>query len=179
MTNSTIKNTKTKNSKKIYSILSAILVVCFIAAYVLAVIIPQNKENTDNTMETAKQAEKTRKVTFLTKDGNTVTTIEADLADTEEKRTLGLMFREKMDMNHGMLFIFPDMEIRSFWMKNTILPLDIIFINDKKEVVSIQKNAVPFSERSLPSKGPAQYVVEVNAGFTDQFNIKENDRLDF
>ena len=84
-----------------------------------------------------------------------------------------------MPHSQGMLFIFDDMSPRSFWMRNTRISLDIIFVDDKYKVVSIQKNAVPMSEESLPSEGPAKYVVEVNAGFTDLYNIRPGDSLTF
>lgn len=89
------------------------------------------------------------------------------------------MFREKMEDGQGMLFIFPSEEPEGFYMKNTIIPLDIIFINSKKEIVKIYKNTTPFSEQDLPSLKPAVYVVEVNAGFTDKNNIKEGDFIDW
>ena len=64
-------------------------------------------------------------------------------------------------------------------MRNTIIPLDIIFVNSKKKIIKIHKKTEPFSERSLPSFKPALYVVEVNAGFTDKFGIKEGDHIDW
>jgi len=78
-----------------------------------------------------------------------------------------------------MLFIFSTEEPQSFYMKNTVMPLDIIFINSKKHIVKIHKNTKPFSEQSLPSLKPAIYVVEVIAGYTDKHSIKEGQLIDW
>jgi len=78
-----------------------------------------------------------------------------------------------------MLFIFEWPAAQAFWMKNTIISLDIIYLDENKKIVSISKNAVPYSEDSLPSAGKAQYVVEVVAGFTDKYGIQPGDRITF
>ena len=82
-----------------------------------------------------------------------------------------------MEEMQGMLFIFPDERYQSFWMLNTLFSLDMIFINSKKEIVTIHKNTKPLSEQSYPSSEPAQYVLEVNAGFCDRYNIKQGDKV--
>jgi len=105
--------------------------------------------------------------------------IDAEIAETDETRHLGLMYREGMGEDQGMLFIFPDEEIQGFYMKNTIMPLDIIFINSKKQIIKIHKNTTPFSEKTLPSVKPSIYVVEVQAGYTDKFGIKEGYYIDW
>ncbi len=108
-----------------------------------------------------------------------ITKLDIEIADDDYQIQTGLMYRESMKANQGMLFIFPTEETHSFYMKNTEFPLDIIFINSKNKVVSIQKNAQPLDERSLPSEGPAQYVLEVNAQLTDQWNLKAGDSVSF
>jgi len=118
-------------------------------------------------------------VYFQDKDKKLIKAIDAEIAETDEKRHMGLMFRDKMEETQGMLFIFPDEEKQGFYMKNTLIPLDIIFINAKKEIIKIYKNTTPLSEQDLPSLKPAMYVVEVNGGFTDKFNIKEGDFIDW
>lgn len=105
--------------------------------------------------------------------------IDVEIAETEETRHLGLMYRENMQEQQGMLFIFPNEEFQSFYMKNTVIPLDIIFINAKKQIVKIHKMTEPYSEKSLPSGKPSLYVVEVNGGFTGKYNIKEGDYIDW
>ncbi len=78
-----------------------------------------------------------------------------------------------------MLFLFPHEELLSFWMKNTPLPLDIIFINTARMIVSIVQNTTPFSEKPLPSGSPAQFVLEMNGGFCQQHGITVGDRVEF
>lgn len=116
---------------------------------------------------------------FLSDKGDTITQIAIEVADNEYETTRGLMFRKTMDMQQGMLFEFADEDFRSFWMKNTYLPLDIIYAAANGEIGSCQLSAVPYSEESLPSKKPAKYVVEVNAGFWVKYQLKEGYKVVF
>ncbi len=118
-------------------------------------------------------------VYFQDKNKNMVKGIDVEIAETPETRHTGLMYRNSMEESQGMLFIFDKEEPQGFYMKNTIMPLDIIFINGKKEIVKIYKNTTPFSEDDLPSIKPILYLVEVKAGFTDKYNIKEGDAIDW
>ncbi|MGR7812226.1 DUF192 domain-containing protein [Lacinutrix undariae] len=108
-----------------------------------------------------------------------ITSLDIEIADDDYQTQTGLMYRDHMDKKQGMLFIFPDERPRSFYMKNTRIPLDIIYINTNKKVVSIQKNARPFNETSLPSEGPTKYVLEINGGLADTWNIETGDTVDF
>jgi len=110
---------------------------------------------------------------------DTLKKINIEIADNPEKREQGLMYRKTMNESNGMLFIFEKSEPQNFWMKNTILPLDIIFINENKEIVTIQQNTIPFSEESIPSYKNSMFVLEVNAGFCGKFSIKEGDLISF
>lgn len=103
--------------------------------------------------------------------------MDVEIADTEDTRMQGLMYRHSMPDNAGMYFIFPEEELRSFWMKNTFISLDIIYINAGHEVVSIQKYTQPRTVHSLPSEKPAKYVLEVNAGFADRHGIRAGDQI--
>ncbi len=105
--------------------------------------------------------------------------LDIEVVDKEEDRMRGLMDRYNLPETAGMLFIFPDEEPRSFWMKNTFISLDIIYINSRKEIVSIQKYTQPKSTYSIPSEKPAMYVLEVNAGFTDKNGINPGDKIEF
>lgn len=105
--------------------------------------------------------------------------LDIEVADDEEERMRGLMDRLNLPENTGMLFIFPNEEPRSFWMKNTFISLDIIYINSQKEIVSIQKYTQPKTTYSIPSEKPAMYVLEVNAGFTDKNGIALGDKIAF
>lgn len=108
-----------------------------------------------------------------------LTTLDIEIADDDYSTQTGLMYRKSMETNQGMLFIFPNVDYRSFYMKNTEIPLDIIYIAEDKTVVSIQKNAQPMDETSLPSEGPAKYVLEVNAGLSDQWTLEKGDVMTF
>lgn len=118
-------------------------------------------------------------VFFQDKDKKLINTIDAEIAETDETRHRGLMFRDKMEQNQGMLFIFNTEEPQGFYMKNTLIPLDIIFVNSKKEIVKIYKNTTPLSEEDLPSIKPILYVVEVNGGYCDKNNVKEGCFIDW
>lgn len=105
-----------------------------------------------------------------------------EIADTNAERVRGLMFRKRLAQNRGMLFIFEDDSVRNFWMKNTLIPLDMIFIDSEGKVVSIQKNVPPCEDgTSCPvySSGvPARYVLEINAGLAQVHAIVPGMRMD-
>ncbi|QQS35612.1 MAG: DUF192 domain-containing protein [Ignavibacteriales bacterium] len=109
--------------------------------------------------------------------GNTKTKIEMEYAADEYETQLGLMNRKEMKENQGMLFIFPDESPRSFWMRNTLISLDMLFVNSNKEIVTIHKSTKVLSDQSYPSSKPAKYVVEVVGGFCDKYGIKEGDKI--
>jgi uncharacterized membrane protein (UPF0127 family) len=94
-----------------------------------------------------------------------------EIADTPQTRAQGLMFVESLPSTAGMLFIFPDERIRTFWMRNTLVSLDILYFDAEGRWVSAQENAVPLDETTLPSDGPAQYVLEINAGLVERFGM--------
>ncbi len=117
---------------------------------------------------------------FIKKDNQEeIKKIDIEIADSDGERQQGLMYRTQMEESQGMLFIFPETEMQSFWMKNTLIPLDILFVNEKMEIVTIQKYAQPKSEQSLRSTQPAKYVIEVNAGFCDRYQVSEGDLVKF
>jgi uncharacterized protein len=107
--------------------------------------------------------------------------IEAELAYTDASRSRGLMFRESLSPDAGMLFLFPSLEIQSFWMKNTLIPLDILWLNERKEVVYLL-TAHPCRKDPCESLAPLQkalYVLEVNAGFARKHKIDIGTQLEF
>ncbi len=116
---------------------------------------------------------------FLTPDKKEITKIDIEIADKEETRTQGLMFRKSMREDAGMLFLMPKLEMQNFWMRNTYISLDIIFIDKDKKIVTLQKNTNTLSDKEVPSSKPAFYVLEVNAGFSDAYKLKEGDYIDF
>ena len=109
--------------------------------------------------------------------GDTIQHLELEIADDDYQRETGLMYRESMEQDQGMLFIFEEEEERGFYMKNTNIPLDLIFLDSQNKIVSIFKDARPKSLETIPSEVPAQYVLEVNAGLADQWNLSVGDSL--
>lgn len=112
---------------------------------------------------------------LLTDSGTHRFTVE--IADDPIERARGLMFREEMARDHGMLFDFAGEDHRAFWMMNTPLPLDIIFIRGDGTVDSIAADTTPFSTDSIPSDGPARFVLEVNAGVAADIGLAPGDHL--
>ena len=100
-----------------------------------------------------------------------------ELADTDLKRKTGLQCKKKMKLNEGMLFIWKREDYRSFWMKNTSIPLDIIFLNKKYKIVDISYNAKPFSLKSILSKKKAKYVLELNKGVFASYKFELKDKI--
>lgn len=111
--------------------------------------------------------------------GDTIRKIDIEIADIESERTIGLMHRWSMPDTQGMLFIFDRDEPRSFWMHNTLMGLDILYIHSSGEIESIAKYCVPKSDKSIPSMGPAMYVLELKEGFCDIYGVEVGDRIDF
>ncbi len=108
---------------------------------------------------------------------DTLKLLDIELAESMNEIQYGMMYRKSMDPNTGMLFLMGQERPQSFYMKNTYVSLDIIYINDKQEIVSIQKNAVPLNESSLPSEGPASLVLEIKGGLSDQWGLKKGQKI--
>ena len=101
-----------------------------------------------------------------------VAKFDMEIADDEYERETGLMYRKNMKDKQAMLFVFDDEAPRYFYMKNTYIPLDIIFIASNKKIVHIAKDAKPLDETTLPSKFPAKYVLEIKGGLSEDLGIK-------
>mgnify|MGYP003675055678 CR=1 FL=1 len=136
--------------------------------------------------EGAKKTIKTQEITF-TKEGDLeilkkgsdslLVRLNIEIAETDYETQTGLMYRSGMEDDQGMLFIFPDEAMHSFYMKNTQFPLDLIFIKADSTIGSIQENARPFDERGLSSKVPVQFVLEVNAGLSLKRDLEIGDKV--
>lgn len=100
-----------------------------------------------------------------------------EVVDTNESREKGLMCRKTMAADRGMLFDFKKVDNVAFWMKNTILPLDMLFIAADGRIVSIAKNAVPFDETPIPSGAPVLGVLEIGGGVADKDGIEPGDKV--
>ncbi len=106
----------------------------------------------------------------------------AELALTPEEHRRGLMFRKKIPEDYGMLFVFEREEYQWFWMKNTYIPLDIIWIDKDKRIVYIAENCKPCLKEDCPSYGveiPVKYVLEIRGGMAKEYGIDVGDRIDF
>lgn len=168
-----IKNTKPKSRRRMQIGISAVV----IAIALVVVFLPKKTTTDSSTISNAPSFKKEGDCTFTHRDDKPIVSIDIEIADNEDRREIGLMGRPVMDEHQGMLFVFDQEQMQSFWMKNTILPLDMIFINKLGEIVTICKNTTPFSEQSYSATALTLLVVEVNAGFTDKYGIKEGDRI--
>ena len=106
-------------------------------------------------------------------------TFNVEVAKTIEERRIGLMYRKNLLNNEGMLFIFPREKIIQLWMKNTYIPLDVIFISENKVIVDIKKNMEKLSETIVKSKVKSRYALEFNAGLVDKLDIEIGDKVLF
>lgn len=106
-----------------------------------------------------------------------------EIAQTDAQRSRGLMFRDRMESDHGMLFVHEVEEPLAYWMKNTLIALDIFYFDSDRRLVSVAKRTPPctLGDACPPyrSEGPAVYVLELNAGAADSLHAKKGDRLTF
>jgi uncharacterized membrane protein (UPF0127 family) len=131
-------------------------------------------------MPSGPQFQKEGVLSFIrTADNEELVNIDIEIAEEELAIRQGLMYRQSMEPKQGMLFIMPNEEPQSFWMLNTYISLDIIFVNQNREIVKIQPNTQPRSLKPIPSEQPAIFVVEVLAGFCAKHGIAEGDRIQY
>jgi len=173
------KHTEQKSSKTKSKITTQRIVVGVVVVALLGFFIVNNFINNNEPKVEYYTFTKEGELTFTDSLGTLKTKIDLEIAETTYETRLGLMNRNKMEENQGMLFILPNLEPQSFWMRNTLISLDMIFVNDKKQIVTIHKNTKTLSDQSYPSSEPAKYVVEVLAGFTDKHNIQVGDKIDW
>ena len=151
----------------------------FLAAFFLILSLASCKED-HSTEENLDQSP----ITF-TKEGelqiykadSSITALDIELAETDYETSTGLMYRESLEKNQGMLFIFEEERLHNFYMKNTYIPLDLFYITKDQKIATIIENAMPLDESSLPSEVPVMYVLEVNAGSAKEWNIKKGDSI--
>lgn len=114
---------------------------------------------------------------FLQPDGDTLRTIRIDIADTDAERRRGLMRQRSLGYDQGMLFVFETVDEGSMWMKNTPLPLDIVFVAPDSQVINIARQTTPLSEEKITPAAPRKYAVEVRAGFANRFGLTDSTRI--
>lgn len=168
-----LSNKRTKGKNKWVQLL--ILLGVFFAIFFL-IIKPFLPDKNQTTSRTEIKFTKEGELSFFHKQNNEIiTTIDIEIAEDDYERALGLMYRYSMSDSVGMLFIMEKEVPQSFWMKDTYISLDIMYLNKDLEIVKIQKNTQPLSEQSIPSIEKSKYVIEVIGGFCDKKNIKEGD----
>jgi uncharacterized membrane protein (UPF0127 family) len=111
--------------------------------------------------------------------GHPAVTVPVEVARTHETRMRGLMNRRELAAASGMLFVFAQTEHQAFWMRNTFLPLDMIFIESNRRVLGVVRNATPMTDDSREVEGDSQYVLEVNAGFAARNHIDRGTVVEF
>lgn len=108
-----------------------------------------------------------------------LTTFNIEIADNPYERQTGLMYRTKLAKQNGMLFIFDSDQMRNFFMKNTLIPLDLIFIDQNFEILHIHTHATPYDTQSISSQFPVKYVFEINGGLSEQIGIQNGMKIKY
>lgn len=169
-----------KRNSNLIQIISAILIFGLVLYLAFGdMLLNNNNESKSKIIRsyTAIDFVKNGELTFTTSSDEYISKIDIEIAEDDNSRTKGMMYRDKMKFDRGMFFVFPTETMQSFWMRNTLLSLDIIFVNSKNEIVTVHKNAIPFDEGQYRSTAPSKFVVEVNSGYTDSLKIKEGDKI--
>ncbi len=176
-----------KRKPSIYNIILALILLLIIVVGSLILFVTPGKKTSRKPSNTLNEKPVKPPKPVFRKDGilrfvdaeslNVISTIDIEVADEEHEREQGLMYRDSMAENQGMLFMMGTEEPQAFWMKNTIISIDIIYVGSDRRIVSIHKNCTPYSLDQVQSLKPALYVVEVVAGYTDKYGIKAGDLI--
>ncbi len=138
------------------------------------------KENAKNKVISTSEItfQKDGELYFVNAEKDTLKHLEIETAVSSYEQQTGLMYRKQMQENRGMLFMYDNETPRpNFYMKNTYIPLDLIYINSNNIVVDINRDAKPLNESPIPSQAPAQYVLEVNGNKAQGWNISKGDSI--
>ena len=167
-----------KIKKEYYLILLMIVLIVFSHVYGC-------KKETYNKIHTAPinqpheiRFHKGGELVFINKDGKSIVMIDVEIPKTLKEISAGLMFRHTLAEKQGMLFEHDKFKARFFWMKNTYIPLDMIFVNKTKNIIRIRKNAEPLSKDLIQIPEGTQYTIEVNSGFCHKYGIVAGDRVE-
>jgi uncharacterized membrane protein (UPF0127 family) len=109
--------------------------------------------------------------------GTGTVSVALEVADSPEALERGLMYRKELRDGHGMLFVFPDESEHSFWMKNTLIPLDMLFIAGDGRIVGVHPDATPLSTAQITVGKPSRFVLEVPGGFAARHGVASGDRI--
>ena len=116
---------------------------------------------------------------FLTAENSIISEVSIEIAETVQSREQGMMYRTSMEPDHAMLFIFDRSEPRRFWMANTYISLDLLFVNEALEIVRVARYAQPQSQEGIDCPELARYVVEVIGGYADTHGLIEGQKIAF
>jgi len=129
-------------------------------------------------MSTTSSCSAEPKVVISTREGREAV-FQVEVADTPAKREIGLQYRRELATDRGMIFLFPAPSLQSFWMKNTPLPLDMIFIGSDRKIAGIVEQTAPFSLEPRSVGAPSQFVLEINGGLSKRLGIRAGDSVRF
>lgn len=169
-----------KNKRSI--IIAAIFIIALGIFLLKPVLFDSNKNSpkiSDKSITMEPQFSNEGSMVFLNAAKDTIRQVNIEIADDDQTRTQGMMYRTSMPYDQAMLFIMQYDKEQSFWMRNTKMSLDIMYVTSDFEIVTIYKHTQPFSESPIPSFKRAKYVVETAAGFCDKFGVKEGDFIEF
>lgn len=179
-TNIAVVANQKKNRKGV--IIAAVLLLA-LSIYLLKPILFDSKKNVAKKAEESvtiePQFSNEGDLVFLNAEKDSIKSVEIEIADNDQERTQGMMFRSAMSYDRAMFFIMQYEREQSFWMRNTKMSLDIMYVNSDKEIVTIYKHTQPYSDSPIPSFKKAKYVVETAAGFCDKFGIEEGNYIEF
>ena len=177
------KSSKHKRQRRV-STITLVVIILLAVAVTFRFCKPLRRTNTPLTEQSSRMLNipfnKQGELAFISHaTSDTLALIDIELANTDVLRARGLMYRESIPEYGGMLFLMEREQFQSFWMRNTYISLDILFVNANREIVTIHANTTPLCERGYNSTAPALYVVEVNAGFSERNNIRVGDFIQF
>ena len=171
------KGNSTGAAPKRSSAFYMIVLVIVLAAVALVVLSKWGNGEGGSELDRLTAFKKNGSLAFVNAAGDTLQTIDIEIAESEEERSVGLMYRKPLEDTQGMLFVFPQQDQLSFWMHNTPVSLDMIFADSTGRIVTIHPKTKPFAQTSYQSSATAMYVVEVDAGFTDRFGVHVGDKV--
>jgi hypothetical protein len=171
---------KKKNRK---TVIIAVVLIAALGLYLLNPILfnPKTKTPTisDKSITMEPQFSREGVLAFTNAAKDTIRLVDIEIADNDPERSQGMMYRSNMTYDRAMLFVMEYERQQSFWMRNTKMSLDILYVDGNFEIVTIYKHTQPYSESPIPSFKKAKYVVETAAGFCDRFGIEEGNFIAF
>jgi len=176
-----MKKINPKYSKWLIIVPTAIFLVIFGTIFALSAENSWEKLNffQDNSQESREDTSESKLVEAKIQ-GHDEVSLLLEVADTPEAQTSGLMHRQNLEENNGMLFVFDIQDYRTFWMKDTYIPLDIAFLDENKQIVDIHANAEPENTQKLyTSSKPSKFAVETNGGWFEKHEIEVGDLFNF